>query len=175
VTPVTRVTRKAPGKRARAERAGTRKPERQAAPGEGDAAADLDRLVEQAMAARARAYAPYSRYRVGAALLTRSGEIYAGCNVENATYGATLCAERAAIAVMVGAGGGAPVACAVVTAGPEPGAPCGICRQVLAEFARDMLVVMIAQDARGRITARETDRLSALLPRAFRLRPTRET
>lgn len=163
----------APAKRARGDRAGTRKPGRPVGSGERDEGADgdaLDRLVEQAIAVRARAYAPYSRYRVGAALLTRSGEIYAGCNVENATYGATLCAERAAIAVMVAAGGSAPIACAVVTAGPEPGAPCGICRQVLAEFARDMVVVMIAQNARGRVIARETDRLSALLPRAFRLR-----
>jgi cytidine deaminase len=173
-TLATLATKKAaPAKRARVDRASTRKPRRPVGSGEhddGEGGAALDRLVEEAIAARARAYAPYSRYRVGAALLTRSGEIYAGCNVENATYGATLCAERAAIAVMVAAGASAPVACAVVTAGPEPGAPCGICRQVLAEFARDMEVIMIAQDARGRVTARETDRLSALLPRAFRLR-----
>ncbi|HEX4447489.1 MAG TPA: cytidine deaminase [Polyangiaceae bacterium] len=138
--------------------------------GRGDHDADLDRLVEQAIAVRAQAYAPYSKYKVGAALLTRSGAIYAGCNVENATYGATLCAERSAIAAMVAAGDSAPVACAVVTAGPEPGAPCGICRQVLAEFAREMELVLVAQNARGRVTARVSDQLSALLPRAFRLR-----
>jgi cytidine deaminase len=126
-------------------------------------------VLEAARAARANAYAPYSHYRVGAAVLTRSGGIYAGCNVENATYGATSCAERSAIAAMVAAGDRAPIACVVVTAGPKPGAPCGICRQVLAEFARDMNVVMAAEDDRGRVIARKTARLTALLPQAFRL------
>jgi cytidine deaminase len=129
----------------------------------------LEPLLEAARAARANAYAPYSKYRVGAALLTRRGRIYAGCNVENATYGATSCAERSAVAAMIAAGDRAPVACVVVTAGPSPGAPCGICRQVLAEFARDMQVVMVAEDDGGRVTARKTARLAALLPQAFRL------
>jgi cytidine deaminase len=132
-------------------------------------AAAADELVTAARAARARAYAPYSRYRVGAAVLTRAGGIYAGCNVENATYGATLCAERSAIAAMVSAGDSDPVACAVVTAGPKPGTPCGICRQVLAEFAREMKLVLVAEDAKGRIVARGSDRLSRLLPHAFGL------
>ena len=87
----------------------------------------------------------------------------------NATYGATSCAERSAVAAMVAAGDRAPIACAVVTAGPAPGAPCGICRQVLAEFARDMKLVLVAEDDGGRITARKTARLAALLPQAFRL------
>ncbi len=134
------------------------------------APADLRRLVAEARAARGRAYAPYSRYRVGAALLTRRGGVYVGCNVENATYGATLCAERAAVAAMVVAGDAEPVACVVVTAGPSPGTPCGICRQVLAEFARDMQVLLVAEDDAGEITARSTQRLAALLPKAFRLR-----
>jgi len=132
-------------------------------------AAAADELVTAARAARAHAYAPYSRYRVGAAVLTRAGGIYAGCNVENATYGATLCAERSAIAAMVSAGDSDPVACAVVTAGPKPGTPCGICRQVLAEFAREMKLVLVAEDAKGRIVARGSDRLSRLLPHAFGL------
>ncbi len=132
-------------------------------------AADAKRLVEAARAVRAHAHAPYSRYRVGAAVLTRGGRIHVGCNVENATYGATLCAERAAIAAMVAVGDRDPIACAVVTAGPVPGAPCGICRQVLAEFARDLRVILVAEDARGRIVGRSTARLVALLPRAFRL------
>jgi len=131
--------------------------------------ADLDRLVAAATKARAHAYAPYSRYRVGAALLTKVGHVYAGCNVENSTFGATICAERSAIAAMVSAGDRDPVACVVVTAGPRPGSPCGICRQVLSEFAGDMKVVMIAQDARGKEVARAEARLSALLPLAFRL------
>jgi cytidine deaminase len=134
-----------------------------------EAGADLDRLLAAARQARARAYAPYSRYRVGAALLTRAGRVFAGCNVENATFGATLCAERSAIASMVSAGDRDPVACVVVTGGPKPGSPCGICRQVLSEFARDMKVLMVAEDARGRIIARKATRLSTLLPLAFRL------
>jgi len=135
-------------------------------------AAALAPVLEAARAARANAYAPYSQYRVGAALLTRSGRIYAGANVENATYGATSCAERSAVAAMVAAGDRAPIACVVVTAGPKPGAPCGICRQVLAEFARDMRImriVMVAEDDRGRVIARKTARLATLLPQAFRL------
>ena len=131
--------------------------------------AALAPVLEAARAARAHAYAPYSHYRVGAALLTRGGAIYAGCNVENATYGATSCAERSAVAAMVTAGDRAPVVCVVVTAGPTPGAPCGICRQVLAEFARDMKLVMVAEDDRGRVIARKSARLAALLPHAFRL------
>lgn len=129
----------------------------------------LGPALDAARAARANAYAPYSRYRVGAALLTRRGRIYAGCNVENATYGATSCAERSAVAAMVAGGERDPIACLVVTAGPTPGAPCGICRQVLAEFARDMKLVLIAEDDRGRVVARKTVRLAALLPQAFRL------
>jgi cytidine deaminase len=134
-------------------------------------AADATRLVDAARAVRSHAHAPYSRYRVGAAVLTRSGRIHVGCNVENATYGATLCAERAAIAAMVAVGDDDPIACAVVTSGPRPGAPCGICRQVLAEFASDLRVILVAEDARGRVTARRSARLASLLPQAFRLRP----
>jgi cytidine deaminase len=132
-------------------------------------AAAAEELVLAAQEARARAYAPYSRYRVGAAVLTRRGSFYAGCNVENATYGATLCAERSAIAAMVAAGDKDPVACAVVTAGPHPGAPCGICRQVLAEFAREMKLLLVAEDARGKIVRRRSALLSRLLPQAFEL------
>ncbi|HXX70219.1 MAG TPA: cytidine deaminase [Polyangiaceae bacterium] len=133
-------------------------------------AADVNRLVLAAQASRARAYAPYSRYRVGAALLTRAGTVHAGCNVENASFGATLCAERSAVAAMVAAGDCDPVACAVVTAGPRPGAPCGICRQVLFEFAGDLLIVLVAEDPRGKITSRRRVRLRALFPSAFRLK-----
>jgi cytidine deaminase len=130
----------------------------------------LDRLVAAARAVRAHAYAPYSSYAVGAAVLTRRGGIHVGCNVENSTFGATMCAERSAIAAMVAAGDREPVACVVVTAGPRPASPCGICRQVLAEFARDMKVVLIAEDVGGRVVGRRTERLAALLPLAFRLR-----
>ena len=138
-------------------------------------AADWARLTEAARAARAHAHAPYSRYAVGAALKTASGGVYVGCNVENATYGATLCAERSAVAAMVAAGDREPIACVVVTAGPEPGAPCGICRQVLAEFADDMAILLVAENdaTRGeaRVVAKKSLRLAALLPHAFRFRP----
>jgi cytidine deaminase len=132
---------------------------------------DKDALVAAARAARAHAYAPYSRYRVGAALVTRAGRVFSGCNVENATFGATICAERSAVAAMVTAGDRLPVACVVVTAGPKPGSPCGICRQVLAEHAQDLRVWMVSEDARGRFTSETEARLSQLLPMAFRLRP----
>ena len=128
---------------------------------------DLERLTAAASLARSRAHAPYSRYRVGAALLTRAGRVYAGCNVENASFGATLCAERSAVAAMVSAGDSDPIACVVTTGGPRPGSPCGICRQVLSEFARDIEVVMLAEGARGTVTARSESSLSALLPQAF--------
>jgi cytidine deaminase len=133
--------------------------------------ADVEHLLAAARAARSRAYAPYSGYAVGAAILTKGGALFAGCNVENATFGATICAERSAIAAMVAAGERAPIACVVVTAGPKAGSPCGICRQVLAEFARDMKVVLVAEDPHGRVIARSTQSLAALLPLAFRLRP----
>jgi cytidine deaminase len=127
------------------------------------------RLVAAARTARSRAYAPYSRYRVGAAIMTRAGRIYRGCNVENASYGATICAERAAVAAMVTGGHQDPVACAIVTQGAEPAAPCGICRQVLAEFARDMRLLLVSEDEAGKQTGHMSVRLSALLPFAFRL------
>jgi cytidine deaminase len=125
----------------------------------------LARLVTAARGARERAYAPYSKYRVGAAILTKSGAMFTGTNVENATYGATICAERSAIAQMVAAGERDPVACAVATGGPRAGSPCGICRQVLREFARDMPIVLVAEHA-GRLSRRETT-LAKLLPDAF--------
>jgi cytidine deaminase len=132
--------------------------------------ASWDALLEAAAGARSHAHAPYSRYKVGAALLTREGHVFAGCNVENATYGATICAERAAVTAMVAAGDREPVACVVVTRGPSPGAPCGICRQVLSEFADDMPILLAAVDPKGTVVATERASLRALLPKAFHLR-----
>jgi cytidine deaminase len=135
---------------------------------------DLDRLFAAAREARARAYAPYSGFRVGAALATRRGGVYAGCNVENASYGATICAERSAVAAMIAAGDRDPVACVVVTASPgkaggAPAAPCGICRQVLSEFASELKILLVREDERGsRVVARKTTHLGSLLPQAFR-------
>jgi cytidine deaminase len=131
--------------------------------------ARLERLIVAAVAVREKAYAPYSRYAVGAAIEASSGAVYVGCNVENSSYGATICAERGAIAQMVAAGDRSPVACAVVTGGASPASPCGICRQVLYELADDMPIALVAVGPRKR-TRRDTS-LAALLPMGFRLGP----
>ena len=128
----------------------------------------LDQLVQEAKAVRERAYAPYSKYLVGAAIATKSGSIYVGCNVENSTFGATICAERGAIMQMVAHGERDPIACAVVT-GDEGASPCGICRQVLAEFATDMPIVMVGLGSREGETGRVVQ-LADLLPLAFKLK-----
>jgi len=131
----------------------------------------LDTLVQEAKAVRERAYAPYSRYQVGAAILTKKGSIYVGCNVENSTFGATICAERGAVMQMVAHGETDPIACAVVT--EDGGSPCGICRQVLSEFAKDMPVVLVgltSNDPRSRGESGKVVQLAELLPLAFRLR-----
>jgi cytidine deaminase len=126
---------------------------------------DWEELERAALAVQRRAHAPYSRYHVGAALRTASGAVFAGCNVENASYGLSLCAERSAIVQMVAAGERDPVALVVVTPGPVLGTPCGACRQTLAEFARDLPIrLMVTGDA---VPARTTT-LEALLPDAFR-------
>ena len=103
----------------------------------------LARVVTAARAAREQAYAPYSKYRVGAAILTKSGSVFTGTNVENASYGATICAERSAVVQTVAAGERDPVAsCAVATGGSRAGSPAGCARQVLREFARDMPIAL---------------------------------
>ena len=97
-------------------------------------------LLDQARRARETAYAPYSNFKVGAAVLTAAGEIFSGCNIENASLGATICAERVAILTAVAAGHRDLTALAVVADTPDPVAPCGLCRQVLAEFSPDCRV-----------------------------------
>lgn len=119
------------------------------------------RLVEAAVEARRRAYAPYSKFLVGAALLGRSGNVYLGCNVENAAYGTSWCAERTAIGNAVVHGEREFEAIAVVADSPEPCVPCGACRQALAEFGE--LVVYMANLA-GEVRARA---LRELLPESF--------
>jgi cytidine deaminase len=118
-------------------------------------------LVEAAQEVRENAYAPYSKYKVGAALLGRNGEIYRGCNVENAAYPSTICAERSAAVQAVSHGVREFDAIAVVTS--NGGAPCGACRQVLFEFGPDMHVIIA--DAEGHIQAELS--LRELLPRGF--------
>jgi cytidine deaminase len=118
-------------------------------------------LIDLANEARRRAYTPYSNYQVGAALRTRSGRIFTGCNVENAAYPTSMCAERVAIFKAVSEGEMEFEVIAVVT--PNGGTPCGGCRQVLAEFGLDT-VVLIA-DGEGRLVQETT--VSGLLPGAF--------
>ena len=96
---------------------------------------DFRSLLDAARVAREQAYAPYSRFAVGAALRTKSGRIFTGCNVENLSFGLTICAERAAVFAAVAAGEREFEALAVVADSREPVAPCGACRQVLAEFS----------------------------------------
>lgn len=121
-----------------------------------------DALIALARAAYDRAWAPYSRFHVGAAVLTRDGGRYAGCNVENATYGATVCAERHAVSAAVLAGDHDIVAVVVYVGIDVPAFPCGICRQVLAEFGDDIDVLSVTASGR-----RERSTLDELLPKRF--------
>jgi cytidine deaminase len=100
-------------------------------------------LVAAALAARDRAYAPYSEFTVGAVILTERGDLYVGANVENASYGLSICAERNAIMRMVLDGGSHPVAVYVATSSSPPASPCGSCRQVLLEFSPDPAAVRV--------------------------------
>lgn len=121
---------------------------------------DAEALVAQALDARKRAYAPYSHYPVGAALLTEDGQVFTGCNIENAVYPATCCAERVAIFKAVSEGHRRFQAIAVATS--NGGSPCGICRQVMREFAPDMVVLIT--DAEGNVRRTSVDQL---LPDSF--------
>ena len=119
------------------------------------------RLVSAAKAVRERAYAPYSKFRVGAAVETASGVIFSGANVENASYGATVCAERAAIFCMVAAGERNVTRVAVYAEGPELAMPCGLCRQVLVEHAPGADVIVAGPNGNRKTT------LAALMPEPF--------
>ena len=118
-------------------------------------------LIDLANTARQRAYAPYSNYPVGAALRTKTGRIYTGVNVENAAYPQTMCAERVAIFKAISEGEKEFEAISVVT--DNGGSPCGGCRQVMAEFALDMIVLMA--DGNGKLIKETT--VKELLPEAF--------
>jgi cytidine deaminase len=120
-----------------------------------------DSLVAAAQAAQKRAYAPYSNFHVGAALESHDGAVFVGCNVENASYGLTICAERAAICAAVSAGVRRFRRAVVVSDSDPPAAPCGACRQVLAEFGRDLRIDIVGPSGSA------TWSLSDLLPAAF--------
>jgi cytidine deaminase len=120
-----------------------------------------DTLVDAARAAQQRAYAPYSRFRVGCALEADDGRVFVGCNVENASYGLTICAERAAVCAAIAAGAQRFRRAVVVSDADPPAAPCGACRQVLSEFGRDLQVDGVG--AAGAVSWT----IAELLPAAF--------
>ncbi len=121
----------------------------------------IERLVDAAGSVRQHAHAPYSNFAVGSAILDGDGGIHLGCNVENASYGLSVCAERHAVAAAVAAGAGQLIAVAVVTATSPPTSPCGACRQVLAEFG-DMPVILANLKGDRTLTT-----VAELLPAAF--------
>jgi cytidine deaminase len=122
----------------------------------------IDELIAAAKRVRANAYAPYSHFQVGAALLGSDGRIYTGCNVENASYGLSVCAERTAVFQAVSQGLTSFQALALVADSEEPVSPCGACRQVLAEFSPEMPVLMV--NLKGKIVRSTVEKL---LPSSF--------
>jgi len=123
----------------------------------------LQTLLQAARQAREQAYAPYSGFRVGAAVLTADGQVFTGANVENASLGATLCAERVAMSSAVAAGCRVIAALAVLADTPTPVPPCGLCRQVLQEFAAPACLVIMANLQGAYQVVKHTE----LLPMAF--------
>jgi cytidine deaminase len=119
-------------------------------------------LISEATKARENAVAPFSKYKVGAALLTKGGKVFRGCNVENSTYGLTVCAERVALLTALAAGERNFTAIAVVTQSDEPGTPCGPCRQLMWEYCGDIDVTL------ANLAGKRTDyKLSTLFPYPF--------
>jgi len=118
---------------------------------------DEKELLAKAWEAREKAYVPYSHFPVGAALETKSGKIYTGCNVENASYGLTICAERVVLYKAISEGEQEFTALAVVADTPTPCSPCGACRQVLCEFTKEMPVIMA--NLQGQILVKTVDEL----------------
>ena len=125
-------------------------------------------LIAHAQKARERAYAPYSGFSVGAAALAADGRVFSGCNIENASYGLTNCAERTAIFKAVSEGAREITALAVVADGAAPCSPCGACRQVIAEFGIRRILLANLRGAKKIVTAEE------LLPFVFSLNPANE-
>jgi len=125
---------------------------------------NIEQLILASLAASRRAYAPYSKFKVGAALLTASDEMFLGCNVENASYGLTVCAERVAVTSAIAAGQTEFLALAI--ASQQAATPCGACRQVLSEFTADLRILLV--DTGSEKLIREVF-LKQLLPDSFRL------
>ena len=122
----------------------------------------MKELIEEAKKAREKAVAPFSKYKVGAALRTAGGKVFHGCNVENCTYGLTVCAERVALLSALAAGERSFTAIAVVTQSDEPGTPCGPCRQLMWEFCGDIDVTI------ANLQGKRIDyKLSTLFPHPF--------
>lgn len=124
-----------------------------------------DRLIREAKIARERAYAPYSNFKVGAALYTKSEKIYDGCNVENASYSLTCCAERVAIFKAISEGEKEFLALAVIANTDQPVSPCGACRQVMSEFFTDDVEIYLA-NLSGKV---KKTTINDLMPNEFRL------
>ena len=124
----------------------------------------IDMLLDRATEARDHSYAPYSKYNVGAALLTTDGRIYQGCNIENAGFTPTICAERTAFFKAVYDGHRAFRAIAIIATGEEMGFPCGVCRQVMAEFCDGDFLIITANKDRTRV---DVSPFEILLPHAF--------
>jgi cytidine deaminase len=127
-------------------------------------AMDWEPLVAAARAARARAYAPYSRFQVGAALLMEDGSIHAAANVENCIPALSVCAERNAMSAAASAGLREPRALVVATGATPPARPCGLCRQTLVEFTRNLPILVVNEDG-----VREETTLAELFPQPFSL------
>lgn len=124
---------------------------------------DYSKLISKALEAREFAYVPYSKFKVGAAVLTEDGNVYTGCNVENVSYGATNCAERTAVFKAVSEGHRKIKAIAIVGSSEEYTYPCGICRQVISEFAQEDTKIIVAKNERKYTVTK----LEEILPNAF--------
>ncbi len=124
-----------------------------------------DQLIKRARDAQKQAYVPYSRFHVGAVLLTEDDQIFSGCNVENATFGATICAERTAVFSAVCHGARRFTKIVIVSDDEDPVMPCGTCRSVLFEFSPDMEIIAVGSS--GKV---EKIQLSQLYPKGFRLK-----
>lgn len=123
---------------------------------------NIKELINRALEAREKAYVPYSSYKVGAALLSKSGNIYSGCNIESASYTPTICAERTAISKAVSEGDREIEAIAVVGNPDEYTYPCGVCRQVIREFSKDLTIIIAKNEEEYKLY-----KLDDLLPHSF--------